>query len=111
MYRQQWPGRKRQAFDDGTRTAKTFKPDIGQAGVNKGAGGKLGATGGSLLTQYILKNQGQLKNPAEEDVRASILRHAGKEDEFSRFTSAYKETQPERLYAKEDEEDEEDQAS
>lgn len=70
----------------------------------------MGTTGGSLLTQYIMKNQGQLKNPAEEDVRASILRHADKEDEFSRFTEAYQKTQPTRMYASEENEEEEDQS-
>jgi hypothetical protein len=45
--------------------------------AGKGAGGKLGTSGGTLLTQYLLKNKGALHNPAEEDVRAAILRHAG----------------------------------
>lgn len=57
-----------------------------------------------------MKNKGALKNPAEEDVRASILRHADKEDEFQRFTDAYAKTQPTRIYAEEEEEeDDEDQ--
>ena len=107
LYRQQIPGRKRQADDKSSRDAKSFKPEVGQAGVTKGAGGQLGTTGGSLLTQYIMKNKGELKNPAEEDVRASILRHAGNEDEFSRFTDAYQKTQPERLYAAEPSDDDE----
>ena len=47
------------------------------AGKGVGKGGKLGSTGGTLLTQYVLKNYGGLKNPLDEDVRASILRHAG----------------------------------
>ena len=39
--------------------------------------------------------QGMLRNPAEEDIRASILRHADKEgDQFSTFTKAYAKTQP-----------------
>lgn len=44
-----------------------------------------------------------LRNPAEEDIRASILRHAGKEDQFNQFTKAYEKTQPERIFAKEEE--------
>jgi WD repeat-containing protein 70 len=100
LYRDNWPGSKRRAQEDlSVRTSKSFKPDTGQAGIGVGAGGKLGASGGSLLTQYVLKHQGMLKNPAEEDVRASILRHAGKEDEFSAFTAAYAKTQPQRIYA------------
>lgn len=47
--------------------------------------------------------QGMLRNPAEEDIRASILRHAGKEDQFNQFTKAYEKTQPERIFAKEEE--------
>ncbi|KAH7624593.1 hypothetical protein Ndes2526B_g00793 [Nannochloris sp. 'desiccata'] len=112
LYREAWPdgsgktgggggGGKRKGIpvDASVRTAKSFKPDVGSAGVAKGAGGKLGSTGGTLLTQYIMKNQGTLKNPNEEDVRASILRHHGKEDEMSRFTAAYAETQPKKIYA------------
>ena len=112
MYRQQWPGggggKRKAPVDASIRTAKSFKPDTGQTAVAKGAQGKLGSTGGTLLTQYIMKHQGQLKNPGEEDVRASILRHAGKEDEMSLFTKAYATTQPQKIYAKEEEEEEED---
>lgn len=58
------------------------------AGV--GAGGQLGATGGTLLTQHVLKQQGGLAN-AEVDARAAFLRHAQKtDDNISRFTAAYK---------------------
>lgn len=103
------PGSKRKnaMVDASIRTSKSFKPDVGQAGVSKGAGGKLGATGGTLLTQYILKHQGTLKAPADEDVRASILRHADKEDEYSLFTAAYKSTQPQKVFADVEEMEEE----
>jgi hypothetical protein len=117
LYREAWPDgkgggtsaggkRKGMPIDASIRTSKSFKPEIGSAGEMKGAGGKLGSTGGTLLTQYIMKTQGTLKNPGEEDVRASILRHHGKEDEMSRFTSAYAETQPKKIYAEEEEEEE-----
>lgn len=108
MYRQQWPGKgKRKTDDDYSRSSKALKPAQGSAApaAAKGAGGQLGATGGTLLTQYVLKHHGLLKNPKDEDIRASILRHEGKVDEFSRFTDAYAATQPERLYAKPDEEE------
>lgn len=49
--------------------------------------------------------QGLLKNPAEEDIRASILRHAGKEGQFNQFTKAYEKTQPERIFATEEKEE------
>lgn len=60
------------------------------ASAGVGAGGQLGATGGTLLTQHVLKQQGGLAN-AEVDARAAFLRHANKtDDEMSRFTAAYK---------------------
>ncbi len=50
--------------------------------------------------------QGMLRKPEDEDIRASILRHAGKEDDqFNTFTKAYAKTQPQRIF--EDEEEEE----
>jgi len=49
--------------------------------------------------------QGKLQNPAEEDIRASILRHGGKEDTFSQFTKAYEKTQPQRIFAEEEKEE------
>ena len=118
LYRDVWPGggggggkgKRKAPVDASIRTSKSFKPESGKAGpgsVAKGAGGALGVSSGSLLTQYIMKHQGQLKNPGDEDVRASILRHAGKEDEMSAFTAAYAKTQPKRIYAKEEEEEDE----
>jgi len=48
-----------------------------------------------------------LRKPEDEDIRASILRHAGKEgDQFDKFTRAYAQTQPERILAEEEEDDE-----
>ena len=49
-----------------------------------------------------------LKNPKEEDIRASILRHTDTGDQFGTFTKAYAKTQPERIFAKDDEEEGED---
>ena len=52
--------------------------------------------------------QGMLRKPEDEDIRASILRHAGKEDDqFNTFTRAYAQTQPQRIFAEEEEEEEE----
>ena len=51
-----------------------------------------------------------LRKPEDEDIRASILRHAGKEgDQFNTFTRAYAQTQPERIFAEEEEEEEEEE--
>jgi hypothetical protein len=102
-------GRKRTSSSASEKMAKMFKPDQGQAGVSRGYGGKLGASTGSLLTQHIMKNKGVLKNPAEEDVRSSILRHAGKEDEFQRWTDAYAATQPTKIFAEDHDQDEEEE--
>ncbi len=75
-----------------------------------GAGGQLGASGGTLLTQHVLKQQGGLLNPKDEDARAMFLRHADKAaDEFERFTAAYRATQPQRIYQQEEEEEEEEE--
>lgn len=52
--------------------------------------------------------QGMLKNPAEEDIRAAILRHQEHADEFSTHTAAYNKTQPVKIFAEEEKEPEED---
>ncbi len=86
--------KKRKRWNDPIDPATIKRPEPGSAVAGRGKGGKIGVTGGTLLTQYVLKNQGMLKNPAEEDVRAAILRHADKQDKFSAFTAAYAKTQP-----------------
>lgn len=102
MYREDFMNKKRPASSAASKMAKLFKPDQGTSSVGKGAEGRLGTSTGSLLTQYLMKNSGTLKNPADEDVRASILRHAEKESEFARFTDAYTQTQPTRIFATEE---------
>ncbi len=38
--------------------AERLKPDVGATSVTgTGTGGQIGVTGGTLLTQYVLKNQ------------------------------------------------------
>lgn len=76
-----------------------------------GRAGRLGTTGGTLLTQHLLKKHGQLVSTDQEmDPREAILRHAEKEDEISRLTAAYAKTQPKPIFA-EPEVDEEDEQS
>lgn len=104
LYREDLMNKKRSSSSAMSKSAKLFKPDQGALVAGKGAEGKLGTSTGSLLTQYLMKDRGVLKNPADEDVRASILRHADKESEFARFTNAYSQTQPTRIYADEDSE-------
>jgi hypothetical protein len=52
-----------------------------------------------------LSLQGKLNNPADEDIRTAMLRHkdAG---QLRGFTDAYAKTQPDRIFAKEDEDEE-----
>lgn len=108
LYKEDYMHKKRPASSANSKMAKLFKPDQGTIVVGKGSEGKIGSSTGSLLTQYLMKNRGDLKNPAEEDVRASILRHADKTSDFSRFTDAYTKTQPEKIYAVEEEGEEEE---
>ena len=60
MYRDdQGKGRKRPHEREADEAVRTRRPDPGGgiAGLGVGKGGKLGATGGTLLTQYILQNR------------------------------------------------------
>ena len=89
-------------------TAAALPP---QPAAGMGAGGLLGATGGTLLTQHVLKQQGGLATHQEEDARQAFLQHANKKgDAFQRFTSAYEQTQPQRIYAAEEDDEEGDDA-
>ncbi|KAK9812868.1 hypothetical protein WJX72_004992 [[Myrmecia] bisecta] len=109
MFREDGGKRKLRGRDkERADPAKMRKPDPGETVTGLGKGGKLGSTGGTLLTQYILKNHGKLHNPAEEDIRAAILRHGDKpEDDFSKlYSAAYKDTQPKPIYAEASDEDE-----
>ncbi|KAK2079304.1 hypothetical protein QBZ16_002995 [Prototheca wickerhamii] len=111
LYREPLPGQRKRktAETEAVEDRLKHKPALGSKAPGVGAGGKLGSTGGTLLTQYVLKTHGLLKNPQDEDIRASILRHADKEDEFSRFTAAYQATQPNKIFAAEEEEEEEEE--
>lgn len=56
--------------------------------------------------------QGKLNNPKDEDIRAKILRHEDPEDKASSlFSRAYAKTQPKRIYAEPDEEENKDDKS
>jgi hypothetical protein len=81
---------------------KKHKPDPGAtAGV--GRAGRIGSTGGTLLTQHLLKTRGKLvSTDAELDPREAILRHEGKQDDISHLTSAYAKTQPQPIFAEEE---------
>jgi len=70
-----------------------------------GSGGRAGVTGGTLLTQHVLAQQGGLQAPAEEDIRAALLRKTDDDGRFAAFTSAYAKTQPDRILHVEEEEE------
>jgi hypothetical protein len=58
MFRDDDAKRKRPFERMRERAVKTKRPDPGNAVANGlGKQGRIGATGGTLLTQYILKNQ------------------------------------------------------
>lgn len=75
-----------------------------------GRAGRIGATGGTLLTQHLLKTRGKLvSTDAEMDPRESILRHADKKDDaISMLTAAYSKTQPKPVFAEPEPEEEEE---
>ncbi len=58
MYREDRPHGKRKREKDRMDPVKSHAPERGSAAQLKpGTGGNIGVTGGTLLTQYILKNQ------------------------------------------------------
>lgn len=75
-----------------------------------GKGGRIGSTGGTLLTQHLLKTRGKLvSTDAEMDPREAILRHGNKKDDaVSLLTAAYKKTQPQPIFAEPEQDDEEE---
>ena len=60
LFREDRPGGKRKREKDRADPIKSRAPERGSGGaasLKPGTGGEIGATGGTLLTQYILKNQ------------------------------------------------------
>lgn len=93
--------RQRDAQVEKQRNHRIPQPPQGQFGV----GGALGkGTGGSLLTQYLLKERGMLNPRAGEgDVRAAILKHAEAASNDPKYVeSCYTDTQPGRIFAEEE---------
>lgn len=106
------PSRRRTREKERQDPRKTRKPDPGAA-TGVGRQGRIGATGGTLLTQHLLKTRGKLKAADKEmDPREAILRHAGKTEDFKSFTNAYAATQPKPIFSQpDDDEDEEGDGS
>eukprot|EP00878_Enallax_costatus_P028867 GHUV01031219.1.p1 GENE.GHUV01031219.1~~GHUV01031219.1.p1 ORF type:complete len:171 (+),score=55.85 GHUV01031219.1:560-1072(+) len=111
MFREErFVGKKRQREKARQDALKTRKPDPG-ATAGMGKGGRIGSTGGTLLTQHLMKKRGKLvSTDAEMDPREAILRHGDKKgDAVSLLTAAYNKTQPKPIFAEpEPDEDEDD---
>ncbi|KAI4350301.1 hypothetical protein L6164_004769 [Bauhinia variegata] len=106
LFRDQ-PSRKRQREKILKDPMKSHKPELPMTGP--GFGGRVGVSQGSLLTQYLLKQGGMIKETwMEEDPREAILKYADVAAKDPKFIApAYAETQPEPVFAKSDSEDEE----
>ncbi|CBI37203.3 unnamed protein product, partial [Vitis vinifera] len=106
LFREQ-PSRKRQREKILKDPIKSHKPELPITGP--GFGGRVGSTKGSLLTQYLLKQGGLIKETwMEEDPREAILKYADVAANDPKFIApAYAQTQPEPVFAKSDSEDEE----
>ncbi|XP_055831250.1 uncharacterized protein LOC129900323 [Solanum dulcamara] len=105
LFRDQ-PSRKRQREKVLKDPLKSHKPELPITGP--GFGGRVGSTKGSLLTQYLLKQGGLIKETwMEEDPREAILKHADAAAKDPKFIApAYADTQPEPLFAEPDAEEE-----
>ncbi|XP_009612613.1 uncharacterized protein [Nicotiana tomentosiformis] len=105
LFRDQ-PSRKRQREKALKDPLKSHKPE--QPITGPGFGGRVGSTKGSLLTQYLLKQGGLIKETwMEEDPREAILKHADAAAKDPKFIApAYADTQPQPLFAEPDAEEE-----
>lgn len=106
LFRDQ-PSRKRQREKELKDPMKSHKPELPMTGP--GFGGRVGTSAGSLLTQYLLKQGGMIKETwMDEDPREAILKYADAAAKDPKFIApAYAQTQPEPVFAKSDSEDEE----
>ncbi|XP_065875303.1 uncharacterized protein [Euphorbia lathyris] len=105
LFRDQ-PSRKRQREKILKDPLKSHKPELPMTGP--GHGGRVGVSKGSLLTQYLLKQGGMIKETwMEEDPREAILKYADVAVKDPKYIApAYQQTQPEPVFAKSDSEDE-----
>ncbi|XP_030935446.1 WD repeat-containing protein 70 [Quercus lobata] len=106
LFRDQ-PSRKRQREKELKDPMKSHKPELPVTGP--GFGGRVGTSAGSLLTQYLLKQGGMIKETwMDEDPREAILKYADAAAKDPKFIApAYAQTQPEPVFAKSDSDDEE----
>lgn len=106
LFRDQ-PSRKREREKTLKDPVKSHKPELPMTGP--GFGGRVGVSKGSLLTQYLMKQGGMIKETwMDEDPREAILKYADVAAKDPKYIApAYAETQPETVFAKSDSEDEE----
>ncbi|XP_050206679.1 uncharacterized protein LOC126656207 [Mercurialis annua] len=106
LFRDQ-PSRKRQREKMLNDPFKSHKPELPMTGP--GFGGRVGVSKGSLLTQYLLKQGGMIKETwMDEDPREAILKFADVAAKDPKYIApAYAQTQPETILADSDSEDEE----
>ena len=101
-------GGRKTKEDPSLSSSAAHLPGRGGGGpaLGAGSGGRLGVTGGTLLTQHVLKSRGGfgLVAPSEEgDIRERMLAHgdlSSRDPSMAALTSAYRETQPERVFQK-----------
>ncbi|KAI3842163.1 hypothetical protein MKX03_015647 [Papaver bracteatum] len=105
LFRDQ-PSRKREREKALKDPVKSHKPELPMSGP--GFGGRVGKTKGTMLTQYLLKQGGMIKETwMDEDPREAILKYADVAKKDPKFIApAYAETQPEPVFAKSDSEEE-----
>ncbi|KAG2537678.1 WD repeat-containing protein 70-like [Panicum virgatum] len=106
LFRDQ-PSRKRQREKILKDPLKSHKPE---APVNgPGYGGRVGTSKGSLLTLYLLKEGGLIKETwMDEDPREAILKYADAAEKDPKFIApAYSQTQPKPVFAESDSDNEE----
>ncbi|KAJ7531036.1 hypothetical protein O6H91_14G029800 [Diphasiastrum complanatum] len=101
------PSRKRQREKARSDPLMSKRPDLPVTGP--GFGGRVGVTKGSLLTQYLLKEGGLMKETwMDEDPREAILKYADAAAKDPKYIGpAYAETQPEPIFQASDSEEEE----
>ncbi|XP_054822424.1 uncharacterized protein LOC129320814 [Prosopis cineraria] len=106
LFRDQ-PSRKRQREKILKDPLKSHKPELPITGP--GFGGRVGVSQGSLLTQYLLKQGGMIKETwMEEDPREAILKYADAAANDPKFIApAYAKTQPEPVFQTSDSDEEE----
>eukprot|EP00873_Tetraselmis_striata_P012673 jgi/Tetstr1/432937/TSEL_022277.t1 len=104
-------GRKRQREKDRQDPVKSRRPDTSGITSGPGRGGKLGSTGGTLLTQHLLKQAGNKRPDEMLDTREALLRHAtAAESDPHFFGSAYADTQPKIIFAEVSDDEKEEEA-